>query len=203
MLHAISLNLLVLQLLWIFSFFFMFLIKSLFSFQRYIRQREQCCRKRRQQNEWGYIAEECRMTKRLFWKKEISSSKMNADKSVEQFIADLRKNGTYADHIVVEYTSRTLADLAITVVMETSDTVIGKPDAGTPSLYIGYIPRLPTLCFPSAGASSCNACKQCWASTLLCGRVVRPQSSLRDFSTVKFLHQRMDNCVLLGPRRMI
>ena len=67
---------------------------------------------------------------------------MNADKSVEQFIADLRKNGTYADHIVVEYTSRTLADLAITVVMETSDTVIGKPDAGTPSLYVGYNPRL-------------------------------------------------------------
>ena len=81
MLHVISLHLLVLQLLWIFLLVSMFLIKSLFSFQRYIQQREQCCRQRRQQNEWGYIDEECRMTKRLLWKKEISSSKMNADRS--------------------------------------------------------------------------------------------------------------------------
>ena len=41
--------------------------------------------------------------------------------------------GTYADHIIVEYTIRTLSGLAITVVVETSDNVIGKPDPGMPS----------------------------------------------------------------------
>ena len=120
------------------------------------------------------------------------------DKSVEQFIADMRKNGTYADHIVVEYTSRTLADLAITVVMKTSDTIIGKPDAGTPSLYIGYIPRLQhyvslrPVPHPAMRANNVER-EQYYAVDYIdrfyIGRVVRPQSNLRDFSTVKFLHQ--------------
>ena len=115
-------------------------------------------------------------------------------------------------HIVVEYTSRTLADLAITVVMKTSDTVIGKPDAGTPSLYIGYIPRLQHYVslrpVPHPAMRANNVEREQYyvvdyTDRFYIGRVVRPQSSLRDFSTVKFLHQRMDNCVLLGPRRMI
>ncbi|MGH0143037.1 UNVERIFIED_CONTAM: hypothetical protein FKN15_077386 [Acipenser sinensis] len=63
------------------------------------------------------------------------------NKPFHVYLADLRKDGTYADHITVEYTSRMLK-MPITVVRDPVDNIVGDHGSNTSMLYVGYIPSI-------------------------------------------------------------
>ncbi|XP_070186554.1 uncharacterized protein [Littorina saxatilis] len=62
-------------------------------------------------------------------------------KSFDQYVTDLRKNGTSADALAVEGTSRVLG-LSITVVTQPRSIVIHAPASAGTMLYVGYIADL-------------------------------------------------------------
>ena len=61
-------------------------------------------------------------------------------KTFDEYVVNLRKNGTYADHIAVEFTSRMLGQ-SITVIDCTNDLMIGNSSSDN-MLYVGYIASL-------------------------------------------------------------
>ena len=51
----------------------------------------------------------------------------------------MHENGTYADHIIIDYMNRMLSGQPITVVREPFHIMTGKQDADKPMIYLGYI----------------------------------------------------------------
>ena len=67
--------------------------------------------------------------------------KILEDKSFEQYVKELWKNGTYADQITLEYTSEALHQ-SIAVIDESGDVCVGCDRSSNQMLYVGYIKEL-------------------------------------------------------------
>jgi hypothetical protein len=82
----------------------------------------------------------CDYLTQLSMNEQIVLEQFMEGRTFGEYVINMRKNGTYADNIVVEWTSRMLGQ-SITVIDVSNDLVFGNP-VSDKILYIGYIAQL-------------------------------------------------------------